>query len=379
MIATLSIYRFPISIILSLIFLLFASTFDVGSSEPSSALASLTWKQCLHQKAEWYRSPEALRIADNVLLYQHDTGGWPKNLDMAKVLLENEKQEIQNQKKQKQESTIDNGATFSQLIFLAKVYNASPNELYQEAFSKGLCFLLDIQYENGGWPQFPYRHGYYSHITFNDNAMIGVMNLLQNVGYSEEYTFVHHDVKKRAQNAVRKGIECILNCQIVVDGKRTSWCAQHDENTLLPAPARAYEKVSLSGLESVGIVRFLMGIETPNPEIIDAVQSAIRWFDEVKISGMQLEKKANSSLPEGFDIVILPQSSSPPLWARFYEIGTNRAIFCGRDGIVKYSLAEIEHERRIGYSWYSNSPSVLIEKEYPDWKKKLANPFRCPQ
>ena len=47
----------------------------------------------------------------------------------------------------------------------------------------------------------------------------------------------------------------------MVNGRRTVWCAQHDETTLRPAGARTYEHASLSGYESVGIVRFLMGIE----------------------------------------------------------------------------------------------------------------------
>ena len=47
----------------------------------------------------------------------------------------------------------------------------------------------------------------------------------------------------------------------------TAWCAQYDEVSLLPAKARAFELPSLSGEESVGIVRFLMDTEQPTPAI----------------------------------------------------------------------------------------------------------------
>jgi len=67
-----------------------------------------------------------------------------------------------------------------------------------------------------------------------------------------------------SNQAVLKGIECILKCQIVVDGKKQAWCAQHDEKNFAPADARTYEKASLSGSESVGIVDFLMQIENPS-------------------------------------------------------------------------------------------------------------------
>ena len=36
------------------------------------------------------------------------------------------------------------------------------------------------------------------------------------------------------------------------------------------------------------------------------------------------------SVYEGSDVVVVPDASAPPLWARFYEIGTNRPIFSGQ-------------------------------------------------
>ena len=68
--------------------------------------------------------------------------------------------------------------------------------------------------------------------------------------------------------------------------------------------------------------------------------------------------------------MVVADPTAPPIWARFYEIGTNRPFFCGRDGVKKYSLAEIEHERRIGYAWYTNAPAYLLDKEYPLWRSK---------
>src|SRR5437773_5500931 len=102
--------------------------------------SAITWKECLHQQAEWYGTAEAVRIADNVLLYQHDTGGWPKNIDMAAPLSETERAAVTEQKRKKEDSTIDNGATYRQLEFLAKVYNATKHARLKEAFLGGLDF-----------------------------------------------------------------------------------------------------------------------------------------------------------------------------------------------------------------------------------------------
>jgi hypothetical protein len=46
----------------------------------------IVWRACLDQPARWYAGAEAVRIADNVLLHQRHTGGWAKNVDLARVL-----------------------------------------------------------------------------------------------------------------------------------------------------------------------------------------------------------------------------------------------------------------------------------------------------
>ncbi|MFB3785730.1 MAG: pectate lyase [bacterium] len=342
--------------------------FSGAAAERQGDDTRVAWKDCLRQEDAWYQSEEAARIADNVRLYQLDIGGWPKNLDMAEPLSESERDALLQKKRERKAGTIDNGATYTQLEFLARVFNATKEERFQQAFLKGLDFLLAMQYENGGWPQSPFQSGYPLHITFNDNAMTGVMRLLREIGRGAPvYAFVDEARRVKAAAAVQKGIECILRCQVIVDGRRTAWCAQHDEKTLRPAPARSYEKISLSGSESVGVVRLLMEIDNPPPPVIEAVQGAVAWFERVKLTGIRQIRKEDTSLPGGYDKVIIEDPAAPPLWARFYEIGTNRPIFCGRDGIIKYSLAGIEHERRAGYSWYTESPDSLLAKDYPRW------------
>jgi PelA/Pel-15E family pectate lyase len=333
----------------------------------------IRWDDCLKQKPEWYAGNEAIRIADNVLLYQRESGGWPKNIDMALVLSEQQKAEIAKQKSE-DDSLIDNGATYTQMAYLAKVFNATKQARFKDSFINGLDYLLKAQYENGGWPQYyPRLKGYYKHITYNDDAMVGVMDLLRGVARKEHaYLFVDEARRAKAESAVAKGIECMLKTQIVVNGKLTAWCAQHDEVTLAPAPARTYEHVSLSGMESVGVVRFLMGIERPDARIVNAIESAVAWFNAAKLAGIKLIEKPDPSLPKGFDRIVVEDAKAGPLWARFYQIGDNRPIFSGRDSVIKYSLAEIEHERRTGYNWYTTAPAKLLEKDYPAWRAKWA-------
>jgi hypothetical protein len=100
-----------------------------------------------------------------------------------------------------------------------------------------------------------------------------------------------------------------------------------------------------------------MGIEHPGQPVIQAIQSAVAWLDAVKLNGISVVDKPDAALARGFDGLV-QNPKGEPLWARFYEIGTNRPIFCGRDGVIKSSLAEIEYERRTGYRWYVTTPAA---------------------
>ena len=63
-----------------------------------------------------------------------------------------------------------------------------------------------------------------------------------------------------------------------------------------------------------------------------------------------------------------PFAGAPPLWARFYEIETNRPFFANRDGRKVFTLAEVALERRSGYGWYGRWPAELLESGYAKWK-----------
>jgi pectinesterase len=318
---------------------------------------------------DWYGSEESKTIAGNVLLYQRDAGGWPKNTAVHNPLTEVEKAKI-NDNKGLNDAIFDNSATTTEMKFLARMYNKTNDEAYKTSFNKGLKFILDAQYDNGGWPMFyPLRKGYYTHITFNDDAIVNILEMLRDIGEKKSlYTSItNDDYIGLSKEAYKKGIDCILRTQIRVNGKPTVWCAQHDEYTFLPAKARSYELPSFSGAESVGIVRLLMEIPDPAPEIIKSVQGAIEWFDNHRIKNTRWESFINSEGSKDRKIVSDPTAGD--MWARFYDPDTELPYVCDRDGIKKKTLGEIGYERRNGYSWYTTYPQDVIDK-YPTWKEK---------
>ncbi|HUP60670.1 MAG TPA: pectate lyase [Thermoanaerobaculia bacterium] len=318
----------------------------------------------LRQDPQWYASPAARAIAGSVIQYQSPQGGWPKSTNLAvppRTAGDVPAPGSSNA------NTLDNDATTLPMQFLARVAHATGEEKYREAFLRGVDYLLAAQYPNGGFPQFfPLRKGYPSRITFNDDAMIRAMTVLRDVAAGRPpYDFVDGERRAKAAAAVARGIDLILRTQVRQNGKLTAWSAQHDETTLEPAWGRSFEPPSLSGSESVGIVRFLMQIEKPDPAVIAAVEGAVEWFRSVPIRGMRLEEVA------GNDKRLVADPAAPPLWARFYELGTNRPIFLGRDSVVRYDFNEIEQERRTGYAYHGTWPATLLSHEYPQWRARV--------
>jgi PelA/Pel-15E family pectate lyase len=234
-------------------------------------------------------------------------------------------------------------------------------------------YILKAQYPSGGWPQYyPPPKSYHRHITFNDDAMVRVMEFLREVYASDRYAFLGADRRTASRTAFDKGVQCVLKCQIKVDGKLTAWCAQHDETDFRPRPGRPYELASISGGESVGVVRLLMSLDDPSPDVARAIDGAAAWFDAVKLTGIKVVVEKDPKSPKGTNKIVVKDSTAPPLWARFYEIGTNRPLFADRDGVPKYDLADIGYERRNGYNWLSDWPARLLATEYPTWKAKRA-------
>ena len=321
---------------------------------------------------------EAKRIADNLVLYQLESGAWQKNVYFPAEITAEHKKEISANKKHVEWGTIDNGSTTTEIIYLSKMYNVVRDEKYKKAALKGIEYLLEAQYENGGWPQFyPNAKGYARHITYNDNAMVNVMRVLQDIfEYDPPYWYVPTSLREKAKTAFDKGVQCILATQVVQDGKPTVWCAQHDFETLAPAKARAYELPSLSGQESDNIVLLLMDIPNPSPEIVAAVENAIAWFEKSKIEGIRLEYYRNDEGKRDYRVVACEKC--PVLWARFYELDTNRPFFCDRDGIKKYDVSQIGHERRTGYSWYNNDGRSVLTR-YKMWKREMGDKMARPQ
>lgn len=335
--------------------------------------AQQAFKQLMRENSqEFFQSDEARRIGDQLLLYQRVTGGWPKNIDMAKPLSDKEREKIAADKQKRNDSTTDNDATTLQIYFLSRLYQATKDVRYRDAFRRGVAYLLSGQYENGGWPQFwPVMRDYQIHITYNDDAMANTMILLRDIAAQKEPyqgDLTDNQLRQQMTKAFNKGIECILNTQIVTDGELTVWCQQHDRETLLPAHARAFELPSYCTMESAMLTRLLMELPNPDERVKKAVHAAMRWFDKYKLTGYKVERTGRPGCADQ-NTKLVKDTLAPPMWARFYDLELCEPFVCDRDGVPRRHLEQIGAERRNGYAWYTDRP-ISLYKRYQKWAKK---------
>lgn len=310
-------------------------------------------------------------LAEKILLYQLPIGGWGKQLNDKSVVNYNLIIDKNLLKKIKEtgddHATIDNNATSKEINGLIKAYNETKNPQYLKSAEKGISYLLLMQYSNGGFPQYYPNTGLYrKQVTYNDNAMINALSVLYNVAEGKNgFDVVDLKLKEKSKIAVQKGIECILKTQVLQKGNPTIWADQYNEITLQPDKARAFEPISLATGESVGIVRFLM-MQPVTFEIEKSVKSAVNWFKQNKIEGYSY----NVTKQNGKTVRVLAEEKNSVIWARFYDVNTNKPIFGDRDGSVKYNYNEVSEERRNGYSWFGDFADKLINKEFPKWVEK---------
>jgi PelA/Pel-15E family pectate lyase len=354
---------------------------------PKSAYSASTVP--LDRDATWYSSGEARHIADVIVSFQTPAGGWSKNLDLSgSPRLPGQSYAPDNLNKHPGPAdfdaphnpdwnyvgTLDNDSTTTELYFLARVAAAaSPAdaERYRTSVLKGIRYLLDAQFPNGGWPQiWPLQGGYHDAITFNDNAVTHAAELMTAVSSgAAPFSFVPTALRNQAAVSAARALDCILRTQIRVNGKLTAWAQQHDALTLEPAAARNYEPAALSSGESSALLLYLMSLPNPSPAVIASVDAGVAWLRSIAIYGQAWV--GDRSDPAGRHLE--PRSGAGPIWSRFYSVTTNRPIFGDRDKTIHDNVAEISLERRNGYSWFSSALQHALDV-YAAWHKQHPSP-----
>lgn len=301
---------------------------------------------------DWFSSAEAKSLLDALLSYQLPTGGWSKHIDYSKGLRQVGMSWTSQGHAFHYAGTFDNGSTTEQLKFLMRCHQAHPQAAVQQAVERGIDYVLAAQFPNGGWPQcFPLEGGYHDALTLNDNALINILEFLAEVKHGEgDYAWIDAERRKQAAAALERGHRALLVLQVKWKGQATVWCAQYDLLSLQPVAARRFEPAALSGGESVEVVRYLMSLPEPTPEVIASIESAVAWFSSHRMP---------------------PNAEGKALWARFYTLAEPRPIFPGKwDGCWHSTLESLKKSNPTGYDYESRKPEDLIGKWVAKWRKK---------
>jgi PelA/Pel-15E family pectate lyase len=330
----------------------------------------------LDHEAAWYASADARHIANVIVSFETPAGGWGKNLDMSKEPRRRGEAFTSNNLSRfpspgdfdaplepdwNYVGTIDNDATTTQMNFLAKVIAASEagdGAAYRATFLHGMEYLFAAQFPNGGWPQvWPLEGGYHDAITYNDDAMTQVVELMGHAANGrDEFFFVPKYIRRRAASSFARGIQCILATQIVANGTLTAWPQQDDALTLKPVSGRNYEPPALCASESAGILLLLMnGLPHPTEDEQRSIRAASAWFKKTAIYNERWVRA-----PEGAQLV--STQGAGPIWARYYQAGTDIPVFADRDKSIHDDVNEISRERRNGYSWYSADSQRALDR-----------------
>ena len=332
----------------------------------------------LGRPAEWYATAEARAVADATVSFQTPAGGWSKNQDRRIARLPG--QRFSNDAETMEQNpanfdapadrfwtfvgTLDNDATWSEMRFLAKVAAHAPGsegDAWRASVIRGVHYLLNAQYPNGGWPQiWPLEGGFHDSITFNDNAVANAAMVLRDVARgSEGFDFVPVELEARAAEATKKAIEVILAAQVRQGDRLLGWPQQVEPMRLVPTSARNYEPRSIASGETTDILIFLMGEPDPSPEVKAAVRGAAAWLEAVRVYDKSFEMT-----DQGRKLIDKPGAG--PLWSRNYDLVTGRPIFGDKDQTIHDDVNEISIGRRNGYSWWISSPQRALDL-YAGW------------
>lgn len=338
-------------------------------------------------------------VADAIVALQNSDGGFgvlPDNFEMSQ---ENAADVLGSLKSV---SSIENGTTTAQLKYLAKfITNNKPEDSkYQDAFVKGVEFLLSTQLDNGGWTMQADGKGFNGNIEVGNKGMTEVLTLLSDIAVlnNQNYVFARKtmDVDK-IKAAVNKGNDFLIASQISNNDKKAGWASQYDKSGKVTM-GRTYERESVSSYTTKDVIDYLMTIHNPSEAVCTAIESAYAWLKDVKIDGKEQEVVEDTSMNNGFDVYLVDGNGT---WASNYvyeaDSDSYRPLYSDVDptradqkyvNIFEVNTLEgnnkttvnnkdlILYSTRTSISYYDNNlADELIATGYDTWKGYVQNGF----
>ena len=315
---------------------------------PGTATVGHLYLDCYHATKDEYYYDAAVEVASSLVAAQHPSGGWNYLHDFAgEESVRSWYDTIGKNGWRLEEfhhyygnATFDDAGTSEASQFLLRVYLEKRDERFAAPLEKSIRFILDSQYENGGWPQrFPFvedapdlhgRPDYTRYITFNDDVAGENIKFLLMVWQSMG--------DQRAMDAIRKAMDIFVATQ--QPAPQAGWGLQHTLDDLAPIGARSYEPDALVTHTTAGNIGLMLDFYewTGDEQFLARIPEAFDWLESVRLSG---------------DEIRMPGREFPT----FIEIGTNRALINHRRG-----------SNVVNGEYYQNYDSEKPIVHYSQWR-----------
>lgn len=254
---------------------------------------------------------------------QLQSGGWAYSIEHDPARVKDWYHHLGEAGKDKRNTTtFDDDNTQSATRFLMELDRHVDDPRIDGAIARALDCFLKAQYRegpwDGSWPQRypPPESGYGAYPTFNDGTMGDCLRTMVK-------THSLYGVDAYLE-AVKRCIEFYLRSQL--PEPQAAWAQQYDRD-LKPAWARRFEPPSVTGGESRGNCMTLMDmyIAFGDQRCLDAVGRCVDWYRRSRLDGTE----------------------ESGVWARFYEVGSNRPLYFTRT----YELVYEDNDLPVHYAF----------------------------
>ena len=243
---------------------------------------------------------------------QNKYGGWEHTINFANL--------------SNREVSFDDNQSQSAISFLMALDQHVEDELLSEATKRALEMMVTSQLNNGGWPhKYPEQGNYHDYATFNDG---GINDCIRVMLEAHAYYSDDEGIKQSLQRAAR----FVMISQL--PPPQPGWAQQYNE-FLQPAWARTFEPPSVCPSVTVKNINTLIDLYLVLGEevLLEPIPDAIRWLREIRLENGK--------------------------WARFVELGTNKALYYDRARIRVNRLEDLHPERRTGYAYETDLEAQL--------------------
>jgi len=333
-----------------------------------------------HATTDEYYYECAERIAAVLMKGQLPCGGWNYMFDLAGeestkewyATIGKQAWRLEEFQHYYGNATFDDGGTMQAAEFFLRMYlekksiGKDGKNRYEEPLNKCIKFVVDSQYDNGGWPQrYPlmYNHpfrgqaDYSSFVTLNDDVILDAIEFLQHCCVALN----RQDLKDNVDKAMR------LVAKLQQPKPMAGWADQYFPETLKPAHARSYEPRSVNSGTTAKIIHVLISYyeQTGDKRYLQGIPDAINWLRSLKVSEADSIKWNRKARNNG-DILV----------PRFLNPETGKPLYVHRVGSnVKngHYLTNNDISGTIGH--YSSATYVNPDTLWAEYERALNTPI----